>query len=93
MGMDARTLEDPSWGGSPVRSNFGVALLFENKIHGQNKKHESDKVVYSERFSLEKNQREQHENYERNYFLNYFQFNQRKRATIGLETNPVCWHL
>lgn len=67
--------------------------LLENEIHGQHQEHETYQVIHSERFVLEKQERENNKDRERDHFLDHLQLHQGKRPAVLLEADAVCRHL
>jgi len=65
----------------------------EDKIYRQHQEHKPDEVIEAESLVFEKQDGKAHENAKRDRFLDHFQFNQRKRAAVFPEADPVGGNL
>jgi len=69
------------------------SLLFKNEINCQNKEYRPNQVIQFEGFGFESNQGENHENDQSDHFLNDFQFDEGKRASISGEADFISRNL
>jgi hypothetical protein len=68
-------------------------LFFEDKIDSKDKKYKTDQMVYPELFMFKDYQCKAREHQDRNYLLDYLQFNKRKRPAGFFISYPVCRNL
>ena len=66
------------------------SLFFENKIHRQNKKSETNQMIPMEFAHFEHLNADNHENNEAHDFLNHFKLHRVERASVDHRTYSVC---
>lgn len=76
MGVDAQALENKTRAGSKINYNQNTqafsSLLFKDKIHREDEKDKTDKVIHPECFILKKYHRKNNEYRKGDYFLDHF---------------------
>lgn len=71
----------------------GYGLLFKDKENSKHQKAKADQVIELYCLVFKKDKRENHEYHQRDHFLQYFQFNQRKGTPVFLKSYPIGGYL